>query len=206
MLFSVRDKTPRTNLKYNYLLKLYLLLKLILLFLFYTPSSISLKTSKFMLCTFCNRIVNLSKKCFDAKWFRNTKFPGLLDIVVTPSTSHVKDYSLPLHPFLTLSPCPIPSIIFQGAASGHSVCSGCSDNERECSTSSQSFICKSWVLVLCHVIVPLSASNEHTKNTHTFIQIYTEQKYKHNMQQFQRFCWVTVYTRKSVNWNQFIRP
>lgn len=140
MLFSLKDKTPRTKLKYNYLLKLYLLLKLILLLLFCTPSSISLKTNKFKLCTWCNRIVNLSKKCFDAKWFRNTKFPGLLDIIVTPSTNHVKDYSLPLLPFLPLSPCPIPSILLQGAASAHSVCSGCSDNERDRSTSSQSFL------------------------------------------------------------------
>ena len=29
---------------------------------------------------------------------------------------------------------------------------------------------------------------------------------KRNMQQFKRFCWVTVHIWKSVNWNTFIRP
>ena len=34
---------------------------------------------------------------------------------------------------------------------------------------------------------------------------YTERKYKRNMQHLQRFYWVTIRIRKSVNWNEFIR-
>jgi hypothetical protein len=41
-------------------------------------------------------------------------------------------------------------------------------------------------------------------NTTAFL-IYTEQKYKLNMQQFQRFYRVTVHIRKTVNWNKSIR-
>ena len=35
---------------------------------------------------------------------------------------------------------------------------------------------------------------------------YIEQKYKRNMLQFQRFEWVTVHVRKSVNWIKWTSP
>ena len=36
----------------------------------------------------------------------------------------------------------------------------------------------------------------------SLFRIYTEQKYKRNLQQFKQFYWVTVNIRKSVNWRK----
>ena len=46
----------------------------------------------------------------------------------------------------------------------------------------------------------------HSGSALTTCSNYTEQKYKCNTQQFQRFYWVTVHIKRSEHFNKFIRP